>query len=245
MSETHRPSGATPHPAATITLVRRENGGSFKVYMNRRLETMDTYAGVYVFPGGRVETDDWSAAMLALTHGLTPAEAQIILGVDENAEMCLGYWVAAIRELFEEAGVYFFLSAENESSSLSGENQTHDRVLKMRRALQAGETEFSSLLTSERLLCDVGRLTYFYHRITPEHYRVRFDTRFYLAALPPGQEPVHSSAEVAASVWVTPREALQRSELGEFPIMPPTRTVLSRLAEEESWEQLCAKFFIR
>ncbi len=53
---------ANPLPASTVVLVRPNEGGGFEVFMNRRPEKMETYAGVYVFPGGCVEKDDCSQA---------------------------------------------------------------------------------------------------------------------------------------------------------------------------------------
>jgi 8-oxo-dGTP pyrophosphatase MutT (NUDIX family) len=228
---------AIPNPASTVVLVRPERDGNFAIFMNRRPDKMDTYAGVYVFPGGRVEIDDWSEKMLALTRGLSGAQAQEVLGCDAQPELCLGYWVAAVRELFEEAGIYFFVPSSGGSLGPSREKLS-ERLAGKRRALQKGELDFPRLLESEQLHCDVSRLTYFFHRVTPQHYPVRFDTRFYLAALPSGQSPLHSSEEVAESLWIAPKEALDRSQSGGFPMMPPTLAVLRTLANYGSWPEL-------
>ena len=234
-------SPATPHPASTVVLVRPGPDGGAEIFMNRRPEKMETYAGAYVFPGGRVEETDWSKKMLELVRGLSPADAQRILGADSNAESCLGYWVAAARELFEEAGILFFVGTDSAASSTAAGNPA-ERLTEQRRRLQRGTMNFPSLLESERLHCDVSRLTYFFHRITPEHYPVRFDTRFFLAALPQGQAPLHSSEEVAESLWIAPNEALSRFESGAFRMAPPTVMVLRALAQHENWHALCFSF---
>ena len=228
---------AMPNPASTVVLVWPDQGDGFKIFMNRRPEKMATYAGIYVFPGGRVEDDDWSEKMLGFTRGLSPAEAQQVLGCTQQAQLCLGYWVAAVRELFEEAGIHFFVDG-NEESSLPAQARLTGRLDDKRKALQEGELAFPSFLESERLHCDLSHLTYFFHRVTPEHYAVRFDTRFYLAALPSGQRPLDSSEEVAESLWIAPKEALGRSQSGGFPMMPPTLAVLRTLAEHRSWQEL-------
>jgi len=211
--------------------------------MNRRPEKMETYAGAYVFPGGQVEEGDWSEKMLALVRGLSPAQAQQILGVDWRPEVCIGYWVAAARELFEEAGILFFVHGDG-AASLAAHDHPAGRLAEKRKSLQRSEIDFPSLLKSERLHCDVSRLTYFFHRITPEHYPVRFDTRFFLAALPQGQNPLHASEEVAESLWVAPKEALARFESGNFRMAPPTVMVLRTLAEHDSWQALCAAYHL-
>jgi 8-oxo-dGTP pyrophosphatase MutT (NUDIX family) len=238
MSET-----AAPHPAASVVLVRGDANGGFEVYLNRRPAEMDTYAGVYVFPGGRVEKNDCSEGMLGLTCGLTPHEAQAALGVELAPEICLGYWVAAARELFEEAGIHFF--APQSDPTLKVEPRLAAQLAGMRAALQRGEVEFATLLASHGLCCDVGPLVYFYHRVTPEHYRVRFDTRFYLAALPDGQTPLHASEEVSESLWLSPQDALERFQSGNFPMMPPTLTVLRNLSNCATWPALRAAFRLR
>lgn len=233
-------SGAIPLPASTVVLVRPGAHGAAEVLMNRRPERMQTYAGAYVFPGGCVEATDYSPEMLALTHGLAPAEAQATLKSDLEPEVCLGHWVAAARELFEEAGILFFTSAAE--AEISDSTSRLERLLSKRSALQRGELTLASLLSSELLRCDISSLSYFSHRITPEHYKIRFDTRFFLAALPAQQTPLHSSEEVAESLWITPQAALERVSPGGFPLMPPTIAVLRMLAEHGSWEALSTRF---
>jgi len=231
---------ATPLPASTVVLVRPDSHGKFELYINRRPDDMDTYAGVYVFPGGRVEKSDYSTGMIRLTRGTSPDEAKEQLGAEFEPEICLAYWVAAARELFEEAGVHFFVSDSGAAAQTISE-----RLASKRAALQQGSITLADLLRAEGLVCDVSPLSYFFHRITPEHYPVRFDTRFYLAALPDGQNPLHASEEVSESLWIAPGAALKRSEAGEFRMMPPTLAVLRNLSNFRSWKELCDYFNLR
>lgn len=235
---------ATPLPASTVVLVRPGDDGKFEVYLNRRPDQMDTYAGVHVFPGGRVEKSDYSADMLGLTRGLTPMEAQRQLGSELEPEICLAYWIAAVRELFEEAGIHFFLPAAGAFTDTLPQELSVRLALK-RSALQRGEIDLPNLLLSEGLFCDLAQLSYFFHRVTPEHYTVRFDTRFYLAALPENQIPLHASEEVAESLWVAPNAALERAEAGNYRMMPPTLAVLRSLSSHRSWAALRHAFHLR
>jgi 8-oxo-dGTP pyrophosphatase MutT (NUDIX family) len=235
---------ATPLPASTVVLIRPDRHGKFELYINRRPDRMDTYAGVYVFPGGRVERTDYSTAMIGRTCGVTPVEAQQKLGAALEPEICLAYWVAAVRELFEEAGIHFFVSG-NGADVASLPDELSERVASKRSALQRGEITLPNLLLSEGLYCDVAQLSYFFHRVTPEHYAVRFDTRFYLAALPANQNPLHASEEVSESLWIAPEAALERAEAGEFRMMPPTLAVLRSLSGYDSWEELRKSFNLR
>lgn len=232
---------AIPYPASTVVLARPDRTGGFEIFMNRRPEKMDTYAGIYVFPGGRVEDSDWSAAMLQHIQGLTAAEAQQILSTDLEPERCLGHWVAAVRELFEEAGIQLF-EPHGGATKGSARETLFERLAEKRSSVQQGEIAFPRLLQSEGLVCDLSRLSYFFHRVTPEHYPVRFDTRFYLAALPARQSPLHASEEVSESLWVTPQEALDRHATGSFPMMPPTLAVLRTLVAHGTWAGLGVAF---
>jgi 8-oxo-dGTP pyrophosphatase MutT (NUDIX family) len=233
-----------PLAASTVVLTRPESDGSFAIYLNRRPDQMDSYGGVYVFPGGRVEKGDYTAAMVGLTRGLTALEAQRTLGSASPPEVCLAHWIAAVRELFEEVGIHFFI-AEPDANDAAMAPTLAQRLGDKRAALQRGEIDLATFLTSEGLYCDVGRLRYFFHRITPEQYAVRFDTRFYLAALPPDQRPLDAPEEVSESLWIAPAGALARAEAGDFRMMPPTLAVLRSLSAYSSWEDLSNAFKLR
>lgn len=235
---------ATPLPASTVVLIRPDRNHGFEIYLNRRPEQMDTYAGAYVFPGGRVEESDWSAEMISRTRGITAVEAQAKLGVELRPELCLGHWVAAVRELFEEVGIHYF-APQNDFEASQSRHELHHRISAKRTSVQRGEIDFAEFLLSERLCCDLSRLIYFFHRTTPEHYRVRFDTRFYLAALPPDQSPHDSAEEVSESLWLTPELALDRWQAGNFPMMPPTLMVLRSLSAHNTWEELRDTYHLR
>ena len=228
---------ATPLPASTVVLVRPDGDGRFEVFFNRRPEQMDTYAGVYVFPGGRVDKSDASAAIHPFMRGITAIEARQKLGIDAQPEDCLAYWIAAARELFEEAGIHFFRPAAGTAMNSLADDISR-RLAVQRPALQRGEINLPELLSSERLCCDLSQLKYFFHRITPEHYTIRFDTRFFLAALPDRQLPLHASEEVTESLWIAPDAALARAEAGSHRMMPPTLAVLRMLIGHGTWGNL-------
>ena len=232
---------ATLLPASTVVLVRPAQAGGFEIFMNRRPDKIEVYAGIYVFPGGRVEKSDYSSEMLGLTRGLTAAEAQQKVGEALEPELCIGHWVAAVRELYEEAGVHFFVP-QNGASVSASDDDLCERLAVQRAVLQQGTIDLASLLAAERLCCDLARLTYFYHRVTPEHYTVRFDTHFFLAALPPRQIPLQNSEEVSESLWISADDALDRLQSGNFPMMPPTVAVLRNLAAHGSWNALSRAF---
>lgn len=137
--------------------------------------------------------------------------------------------------------MHFFIDEQGLAPDIS-QADIATRLSEKRRALSKGDFLLSQLLESEGLFCDLGRLTYLLHRITPEKYSIRFDTRFYLAVLPDNQVPLISSEEVSESLWLTPQNALDASASGKLPMMPPTLIALRTLAEHRSWQNLCSAF---
>ncbi len=233
-----------PKNASTIILVRPEISGKFELFMTRRPAGMKFLGGYYVFPGGTVRKSDCSEEMLSRCHGLSRTEAQKILGGQLSPELSLGHWVAGIRELFEEVGI--FLCVDKIGRHLDLRQGKHkERLAQKREALVEGSITFQVLLESEGLYCDVGCPIFFYHCVTPESYPMRFDTRFYLAGMPSGQTPLSSSQEVAKSLWIAPEQALNQSQKGDFPIIPPTIYSLRTLAGFDSWQSLCANYPLR
>lgn len=227
--------------ASTIVLLRPDNNHSFEILLTRRPAEMRFLGGFYVFPGGAVHKDDYSAKVLDRCRGLSANEAQRILGKRQDPELALGHWIAAIRELFEEVGVLLCEARSGEPLELRDET-TKAKFEAKRQAIVRGKLGFGEFLEAEGLWCDLTRIIYFFHRVTPEFYPVRFDTRFYLASLPPHQIPLSRSEEVTDSVWMQPAEALSEAYDNDLPILPPTTTVLEDLRKIDTWSALRTKY---
>ena len=229
---------AVPSKASTTIVARPNAEGGFEVLMTRRHQQLQFLGGYLVFPGGGMEKQDYSEKMFSRCRGLSQPEAQEKLGGAMSPDVALGHWVAAVRELFEETGVHFFVDQSNQAAR----RDVQERLAEKRKDLSEGHLDLSRLLESEQLFCDLSRLTYLFHRVTPEKYKIRFDTRFYLAAMPAHQNPLVSSEEVAESLWLSPDAALDQSQSGALPMMPPTIIALRTLAEHTSWDALRAAF---
>jgi 8-oxo-dGTP pyrophosphatase MutT (NUDIX family) len=227
--------------ASTVVLVRPDDNGGFELLLTRRPPEMRFLGGFYVFPGGTVHQEDYSARVLGRCRGLSGNDARGILGNQHDREVALGHWVAAIRELFEEVGVLLCESESRAPIDLRDEG-TKDNFEIKRRAIVKEELAFGEFLESEGLVCDLSRMVYFFHRVTPALYPMRFDTRFYLAAVPLHQTPLSWSEEVTHSLWIKPAEALSQVDRYDFPILPPTTTVLEDLAAIRSWDKLWARY---
>lgn len=188
-------------------------GGDLEVLMVRRQLSSVFVGGAYVFPGGGVEPDDRGPEIAARCTGRDDAEASALLGIDSGG---LGYFVAAIRECFEESGV---LLADGPGMASPGVEQ---RRIRHRAELNAGRITLAEICVEEGLHLPLDRLCYFSHWITPEGAPRRYDTRFFVAVVPDGQVAVHDDAETVASEWVVPDEALARHRVGELDLMFPT-----------------------
>jgi 8-oxo-dGTP pyrophosphatase MutT (NUDIX family) len=226
--------------AATVILLRPAQPRGMEVLLTRRPDKMAFLGGMYCFPGGTVEKEDFSSAIFRRCHGLSPTAARKIIGAHFSPKEARGLWVAAIRELFEETGVLLAITADG---SIAAMDRDRNRSLAEKHtALIARRLSFSALLEAENLCCDTTQLAYFSQWQTPSQFKVRFDTRFFLASVPAEHSPLAASPEVAHSLWLTPENALQRFAQGTLPMIFPTFASLRTLADFDSLESLFAEF---
>lgn len=225
----------TPLPAATVTLVRDTPRG-LEVLMLQRNHSLAFMPGVYVFPGGAVDAADDSPDLHALCSGLDDAMASRALGLARGG---LAYWIAAIREAFEEAGILLAYDESGEIVSLEGE--AAERYAAHRRAFHHRGGDFASFARSEGLRLATDRLHYFGHWITPVGAPRRYDTRFFLAAAPAGQEARADERETIAHAWVRPAEALAMHARDALAMRFPTIKTLERFAACATIAELIAE----
>ena len=228
-----------PRRAATVILLRHAEPG-FEVFLTRRPDTMPFLGGMYCFPGGAVAKGDSSEAMLAQCTGLLPETARRTIGAQFSPREALGFWVAAIRELFEEVGILLANTASG--APLMINRRTAEKLADAHRKRQNNSPTFAALLNNEGLRCDLASLVYFAHWQTPAHVSTRFDTRFFVAAMPQGQVPLESSAEVTQSLWLTPERAIALNERGELPMIFPTFASLRTLADFDSVDSVLKEY---
>lgn len=225
-----------PKKAATVILLRDERQG-FEVFLLKRHEKSSFMGGNYVYPGGRVDRNDGSDETCALSRGLTPEEATRVLGGMFSPQECFAHWVAAIRELFEEAGVILAYHPKGNLLELT-DKEEHQKLLHYREILQRGKLSIAEMARKENLLLAPDQLHYYAHWITPEARAERFDTRFFLARSPAGQEATHDREETTAGIWITPRKALEENLEGDVILSPPTLKTLEDLSKFKSIEEI-------
>lgn len=210
--------------AATVMLVRDGTEG-LEVFMLRRNLNSDFVGGAYVFPGGAVDDHDRHTNLEPVCNGRSDADASRQLGIDSGG---LAFWVAAIRECFEEAGVLLARGADGKTISFD-DPELDERFRLHRKAVDTSERRLVDICIEEELQLEVDAIYYFSHWITPEGAPRRYDTRFFVTRAPEGQVPLHDDREVIANLWIRPADALARHRAGEFDLIFPTMRSLMTL----------------
>ncbi len=209
-----------PRPAATVSIVR-DAAPDLEVLMMQRTLSAGFMPGAYVFPGGAIDPEDSDPELYACCSGLDDAAASRALGVERDG---LAYWVGAIRECFEEAGL--LLCYRNAEMVRFDHPEIEARFVEHRAALNAGKLGFAEFCRAEGLRLAADRLTYFSHWITPVGAPRRYDTRFFAAVAPSKQQPLHDAQELIDMVWVRPADALERDRAGTLSLRTPTIATL-------------------
>ncbi len=209
-----------PLPSSTVVLLREESGDDapFSLLMLERHGSV-TFPGVHAFPGGVVDPGDHEIANATLP----PDQAWAPAEEGDTPPGALPYWVAAIRELFEEVGILLAWSGDRVI-----EGPLAPELTALRARLHAGEG-FGPLLDAHGLRPATDGLYYLARWITPRQNPRRFDTRFLVGRVPPGQDPCADGTETVSCRWYTPRAALAAYERGDIMLIPPTVRTLDDL----------------
>lgn len=228
-----------PKKATTVILLRDRKLEGFETFLLKRHEKSSFMGGNFVYPGGRVDRDDGSLEICSFSKGITLDEAQKILGGTISQKESLAHWIAGIRELFEEAGV--LLAYDQEGNLFQIRNQDEQgKFSSYRGSLQKGGLTICEMAQKENLLFALDQLHYYAHWITPEARSERFDTRFFLARYPSGQEATHDQRETTVGAWITPQKALEENLKGEVALSPPTLKTLEDLSRFKTIDELFA-----
>jgi 8-oxo-dGTP pyrophosphatase MutT (NUDIX family) len=217
-----------PRPAATVVLLRDRASSPDaatgpQAYLLRRVATMAFAAGMFVFPGGSVDARDEELPDAAWA-GPPPSQWAQPLSCDEPLARSLV--CAAVRETFEESGVLLAGPTPDEVvPDTSGEDWEADRLALLDRSLSLAE-----LLQRRGLMLRADLLRAWAHWVTPEFEPRRYDTRFFVAAMPGDQRTRDVGGESDRVTWIRPAEALEAHAAGSLAMLPPTVVTLSELA---------------
>ena len=236
-SEEFDPTTVPVKPAATVLLVRDADAGGVEVFMLRRTFNAAFASGMFVFPGGKVDDVDGVDEIAELCDGLTDTHASSLLGIAHGG---LAYWVACIRECFEEAGV---LLARHETTGdvvRFDDEATAQRFEVERENIHDGSVALLDLCKREGLRLTTDDIHYVSHWITPMGEKRRFDTRFFIARAPQAQEPLHDDGETIESFWISPQEAIERAHERDLMLMPPTKANIEFLLPYKTADEVLA-----
>jgi 8-oxo-dGTP pyrophosphatase MutT (NUDIX family) len=217
-----------PIPSATILLIREPLGSgdaagstAFEVFMVQRHHQVDFASSALVFPGGKIDPSDRDPALRARCAG-----------ADAFDDEALAYRIAAVRETFEESGV--LVARARGAAGLVPAARALEIEARWRDPLNEKRVQFGEIAVAEDLELALDALVLFAHWITPEVMPKRFDTHFYLVAVPHDQAAVHDGGESVDSRWIAPAQALADGAAGRLSIIFPTRMQLAKLARATS-----------
>ncbi len=229
---------AEPRPAATAVLARDAAAGDgaaagIEVLLLQRHHASGFVPGAYVFPGGRVDEADAAPASAELLARALPPD-------DRRAfEPPAAFWMAVVREVFEETGILLAADAAGRPAPDAG---SEPRLAEWRERLLGERAGLAELLEAEGLLPALGDVVYCAHWITPVAEPRRYDTRFFLARLPAGRAATVDAREMTDALWLAPAEALRRFHEGALPMVFPTVKVLEALAPHATVAAALAAF---
>ena len=222
----HKVVAGKPIPAASVILLRDAADG-LEVFMVQRHSRSGSFGGAHVFPGGKLDVEDEGAGILACLDRRPDFLHQQLGESDISAAQAAALYVAACRETFEECGVLL-------APEVGGAVQ-HKALNAQREGLG-----FVEVVESLDLEIDVGHMAPWSRWITPVMPSLstkRFDTRFFVVLLPDGQRAVHDNHEAMDSVWLSPREGLDRFWARELDLAPPQIMTLAHLSRFRSAEE--------
>jgi len=209
----------------------RDGADGVEVFMLQRTLSAAFARGQFVFPGGKVDDADHGEVFEPYCDGLDDAAASAVMGLDHGG---LAWLVAAIREVFEEAGVLLARGADDTGVVRFDNPDVAARFNAARHEIHDGTRSLADLCAVEQLRLLTDRIHLVDHWITPLGERRRFDTRFFVAAAPDAQNPLHDDKETIASLWVRPADAIRMWRDSELQMFPPTIASLEFLRAHQT-----------
>lgn len=219
-----------PKLASTVILAREQNE-ELQVYLLKRSARMDFFPGTYVFPGGAVDPEDKTPGLWESHLDMDIERVSRRFGGGLTGGEALAYGVAAIRETFEEAGVFLASRNEQTGGDLNG-------ICARRTTTGLFRGWLREQVVFKGWTLDFSRLARWAHWITPKALSQRYDTRFFLAFMPTGQECIPDSRETTHGIWISPEKGLLGNLRGEIPLGPPTLVTLNELIQYSDMKDL-------
>lgn len=218
-------------PSSSLMIVRDSDIGVQVFMMKRSLRS--SFGGIWVFPGGILEDQDQDIAKKNYCNGIDEKKAKAILNYDQES---LTYWIASLRETFEETGA---LIANRDNNSFF--TPTEDEAINLERLrsdLNNGKISFISILKQLKLKIALERLIYISHWITPDVETKRYTTRFFLTSLNEEVTMTHDDLEGTDSKWIGINEALEAHKAGRISLIMPTIKNLESISSYKNTQEM-------
>lgn len=219
--------------AATVMLV--DDRPDLQVFMMERNAATVFAGGMWVFPGGSVDDEDDPETFQHISIHRSDAEASHLMDLERGG---LAYYIAAIREAFEEAGILLALDRETHEPIDLKDPVTAARFEAHRADVNDSNRNFIEIIEEENLILDAGQMHYIARWITPVGPPRRFDARFFITRMPRRQVPVHDDNELVHSRWISPKEILRKVDAEEMVLMSPTLRMIRSLARFDSADEV-------
>ena len=216
---------------ASTVLVLRDLNNKLELLMVRRSKK-PPFQNLHVFPGGKIDHDDSIKELEAFTDGINDEIASNILGIEDGG---LSFWIASIRECFEEVGILLAQKKSGEKLDfISSEKTKYENYRKM---LVKNEINLLEICQKEDLVLSTVNIAPLSHWITPNIETKRFDTRFFIAYLPENQIVKHDEVELTQSIWINPLDAIKKAYEGEMHMIMPTIKNLEQCSKHKNGEE--------
>lgn len=211
--------------AATV-IIARDAAAQYEILMLKRTNQAVFAGGMYVFPGGKVDSGDGHEKVASLSRG--PSEDQVgqTAAVGDQWQH---FWLAGIRETFEESGL--LLAYDKKGDLIQFDDSNEARFGAHRQRVFDGEMTMVELCELENLELAFDRIHFYNRLITPPGRPRRFDTHFFITTAPSEQQGLHDGLETVDSIWISPADALRLNLEGEFGMMGATQRQLNELKD--------------
>ncbi|MBT8396502.1 MAG: NUDIX domain-containing protein [Gemmatimonadetes bacterium] len=214
-----------PRPSATLVLLRNGEEG-LEVLLMKRSPRAGFIPGAWVFPGGTLDPADEDSHLISRLSGISSHRAAEPLRSAASDPPGPAFWIAALRETFEETGILLWTLPD---PAPRVPEPSLDAIVSARKSLLSGDRGFDQVLDDLGVLLDAGALEYCGHWLTPECEPRRYETRFFAAEVDPDVRVDPHEMEMVDALWVSPTEALDRNRDGDFPLVIPTMVTLDHL----------------
>ncbi|MBU0462378.1 MAG: hypothetical protein KKE12_01975 [Proteobacteria bacterium] len=217
--------------ASTVILVREKNK-ALEVYLLRRSTKSGFMGGLYVFPGGVADSEDFGfdswAPYIDMEQDLIERQ---LGGFAFPKEDVIGFSIAAIRETLEEAGVFI-------AAGIGKTKRDVEDICTFRLKRDLPKSWFRTKIMQEDWILSFSSLGRWSHWITPKLMKKRFDTRFFIVFMPENQTCVPDDMETKHGIWLTPQKALEQNLKERVPLSPPTVVTLTQLLKFNNFHEL-------